>query len=411
MSRMFALALIAASTLHLVEAQAQTWVQIPFQGTNFQSVACSADGTRVVVVEQFRRPTAPTNEGPVWLSTNSGASWQTVNLDPPSTNVWGPAAMSADGSTIFVGTGYTDTIPSHGPMFASYDGGITWTGLALPNVRWRAIACSADGSIVFAAGKNGFSTNLSYISHNGGVSWTSNSIAPNLNFAGCSANGSVLLGGSIYGTLQISTNTGASWQQANVSFGPYSGPCCSWDGRQIFAMPDGPYTSQISSDYGVSWVTITNLPEFYPWYSVACSADGTKVVAAGATGTSGQRAVVFTSQDCGKSWTSNNIPYTAKGVSVACSADGNVMFLAAQQGIWTFQTNALSTLAASQSNASAVLSWPISSHSTTLQHAVDVSQPVWDSIDTTRTTNLSTLHISTTVPITNAQDFFRLSSP
>lgn len=406
MSRVFALALIAAGVFHEAEAQAQTWAQIPFQGTNFQAVACSADGTKVLVVEMVRPGTAPTNEGPLWLSTDSGTTWNTLGLDIPSTNTWGPAAMSADGSKIFVGTGGSLS-GRLGSIFCSYDGGSTWTVTTSPTRHWQYMACSGNGQTVIATAPTS-SAGRCYISYDAGVSWNSNGVVTAQ--VGCSANGMVIMGMGSSG-LQISTNGGFSFTQVNIPGASHPGLCASWDGRRIIALPDDVGRIQTSSDYGMTWVGNTDQSlAFYYWYYAACSANATRVVGAGATSSSGQLKVVYSSSDSGNTWVSNNIP-SVTAMGVACSADGNIMFLAARQGIWTFQTNAPPALEVSRTNTLSVLSWPISFTPTILQHTVDLSQPVWDSVEAAQTTNLSSLHISTTVSLTNNQDFFRLSSP
>jgi hypothetical protein len=65
-----------------------TWTPTAAPMTNWQSVASSADGTRLV---------AAVNGGPIYTSTNSGMTWGPAYV--PSTN-WQCVAMSADGNTM-----------------------------------------------------------------------------------------------------------------------------------------------------------------------------------------------------------------------------------------------------------------------------------------------------------------------
>ncbi len=409
--RAFSTLLMVMSVYFSPKAQAQTWTQIPFQGSNFQAVACSADGTKVVVVEIFRPTIAPTNEGPVWISTDSGATWNTSSLDIPSTNAWGPAAMSADGSKIFIGTGGIGA-GRLGTIHGSYDGGVTWTATTAPFARWVSIACSADGETIIATAPNN-GPGISYISHNAGISWTSNTLTANVVQGCCTANGAVLVAATP-SSLYISTNTGTSWQQCNVPTETYQGLCTTWDGRKIFAMPKLSDRTQISSDFGNTWVTETNLPLGYSWVSAACSSDGAKVVGAGAIsdgGPLGQQGIIFTSSDSGHTWTSNNITTNIIIREVTCCADAGNMFVAGRQGVWAFQTNAPPTLEASQGDASVSLRWVIPSQPTTLQFKMDLVQPNWGSIDAIPVTNWSALQVTATVPVTNSREFFRLSSP
>src|SRR5690349_20272857 len=78
----------------------------------------------------------------------------------------------------------------------------------------------------------------------------------------------------------------------------------SADGSKLVALIGGvPYATAIytSADGGASWIS-NNVPSVQ-WWSVASSADGVKFVAA-AYGAGG----IFTSTNSGATWVSNNIP-------------------------------------------------------------------------------------------------------
>jgi hypothetical protein len=93
---------------------------------------------------------------------------------------------------------------------------------------------------------------------------------------------------------------------------------CSADGSLVLAAANplraGPI--YVSTNSGTNW-SVTSAPVLN-WYSVACSADGTRAVAT-AYGNG-----IYTSADAGMTWISNNVPGLVNGAwtSVSLSADG-----------------------------------------------------------------------------------------
>ncbi len=129
--------------------------------------------------------------------------------------------------------------------------------------------------------------------------------------------GQVILVGSIPG------NRGASWTAHGSSLA-WSCIACSADGTKLVA---GEYSGggQIytSADSGVTW-TVRTGAGYGAWMCVACSADGTKLVA-GRYG--GQ---LFTSIDSGTNWTARAT--SQNWISVASSADGTKLIAAVEFG-------------------------------------------------------------------------------
>ena len=72
---------------------AQEWTPTGAPETNWSSVACSADGSKLV---------AAVFGGLIYTSTNSGSTW--VAASAP-TNFWWSVASSADGTRLFAGDG------------------------------------------------------------------------------------------------------------------------------------------------------------------------------------------------------------------------------------------------------------------------------------------------------------------
>jgi photosystem II stability/assembly factor-like uncharacterized protein len=98
---------------------------------NWSSVAMSADGSHLV---------AAANGGSIYLSTNTGASWQQTGL--PSAN-WSALTISADGSQLVAAV-------NGGLLYISSDSGVTWAAANLPAGNWNAVASSANGADLVA---------------------------------------------------------------------------------------------------------------------------------------------------------------------------------------------------------------------------------------------------------------------
>jgi DNA-binding beta-propeller fold protein YncE len=132
----------------------------------------------------------------------------------------------------------------------------------------------------------------------------------------------------------------------------------SADGSVLVAVANGnsstpPFSAGgpifISTNSGVTWAEATGAPTNGLWETVACSADGSKIIAAGGGGFSFVFPI-YTSSDTGATWVSNNAP-VVNWQSVASSADGTrlvaaatlnqVIYTSTNSGaVWTQATNA-----------------------------------------------------------------------
>jgi len=131
-----------------------------------------------------------------------------------------------------------------------------------------------------------------------------------------------------------------TWKQ--VTTGGHSTVSMSADGRIICAI-DSTSRPYISTNSGKSWAIATNTPPWgcYPG-GVAISADGTKIIASLSTNTNGWQHWVFLSTDFGTTWTLMNLPSisgSATTYSVTCSADGEKLVAAAMGGPIYYSTN------------------------------------------------------------------------
>ena len=150
----------------------------------------------------------------------------------------------------------------------------------------------------------------------------------NWDWVASSADGSVLVavaneanGASPAGSIIISSNSGATWAIATgaPTNGFWETVACSADGSRMLAAGGGGDTFRgpiyTSADMGVTWVS-NNAP-FIIWQSVASSADGTRLVAAAEF-----NQVIYTSTNSGAVWTHATNAPKVSWFSVALSADG-----------------------------------------------------------------------------------------
>jgi hypothetical protein len=159
----------------------------PTNGFGWYAVASSADGTKLVamMVDELT-PGGPF--GPIYTSTNSGASWT-----PTQRFSWPISlASSADGTKLVAAEGLSGGFLLIGGMFISADSGATWLAGGLG--AWSSVACSADGTRIAAAiGGRSFSvvTGPVYISTDSGTTWTASDSPTNYwTSVACSADGS-----------------------------------------------------------------------------------------------------------------------------------------------------------------------------------------------------------------------------
>jgi hypothetical protein len=245
--------------------------------------------------------------------------------------LWEGVASSADGNKLIAG--------GFGLIYAiSTNSGSTWITNTQPQkgsgyASWHLLASSADGSKLA-----GITPTTIWVSTNSGLTWLSNSV-PGASFLGCvtfSADGTKLLaavgeannGESITGPIYISTNLGATMTPTTAPTNDWASVASSADGTKLIAAGgivfQGGYI-YASTNSGLTW-TLTDAPTNNLWVSVASSADGSKIVAASwgayfpASGYG--YGSVYTSTNWGMTWTSNSVS-SAQWESVASSADGN----------------------------------------------------------------------------------------
>lgn len=394
-------------------ATAQNWIQSSAPSIYWRSLASSANGSNIVAVSF--------SSSGIYISTDSGITWNSNSLH--TTVGFNCVASSADGNRLLVGT------TSHA-LFSSTNAGMTWRSNSIPVNSWMSVASSADG-VKLAAGSFG----PIYTSHDSGATWQVRDISVPPEYAHfvwkgltCSADGTKLAavgsGSTVYpldhraGLIYTSTNSGITWQPTQAPDTNWCSIACSADATTLIAAssvyPYGqfPYSSSIfvSTNFGSTWRICDN-PEtrgLQREISVACSADGTRMVAASAGFSS--PGVILISTNSGLTWSSNNTPVGGWS-AVASSADGGKLAAAIYSGpIYTRASSGqwLPSLSITPSGNEAVISWIIPSSDFVLQQSSDLGVNDWAGVQAIPT--LTNMQKRVTIPLLPGAWYYRLKS-
>jgi len=316
----FFMALSLTIPLAPLSGQDFIWTQTTAPTNDWVSVASSSDGTKLVAVAL---------RGGIYTSTDSGLTWiqTSAQLD-----YWTSVASSSDGTKLVAGANSTAGLGlESGMIYSSTNSGLTWTAANAPNFGWFSIASSSDGTHLIASGGNGYEL---YDSTNSGRTWTN--VRPDSAGIGWSVASSsdgtkivaalhnydtVRLGGLVY----TSTNSGWAWTQTTAPNTNWQSVASSSDGTRLVAAvrnPDGFHVGGIylSTNSGVTW-SQTSAPGLQNWQAVASSSDGNTVVAVDGGGE------IQTSIDGGISWHRSSAP-SLPWSCVACSSDGTKLVAA-----------------------------------------------------------------------------------
>lgn len=410
------LALLGFAPWH--QASAQTWVDPGMTNLPWQAVAASADG-KILAAAYSRTGTYSTNGGTVievnggiWVSTNSGASW--TQTSAPNED-WSAIAASADGHQLIAGTG-TVIAGSNTRLYISRDSGQTWTTNLLGSGPFNSIASSADGTVLAAAAGGLF------ISTNAGNTWMRYSTNYPWNAANpvaMSADGTRIMNMGMHG-LMISTNSGVTWTTTNTlkSATKLAG---SADGTKWFAL----YGSTIltSTNLGLTWKPLSFPPT--NCNGIAVSADGTKLVASVTHAVSYSGGLIplgnyplYTSTDSGATWMSNNVPMQ-NWTAVTCSADGSRLIAAGDFAVgtnrpltgaklWVGEASPQPALNLTQTDNQVQLSWIIPTADLGVQESSDLIS--WTDVSNPPVLNLPRLQRQVQLPVGSGNHFYRLKS-
>ena len=324
------------------------------------SVACSADGSKVVAEDFWMGIYVSTNTGTTWIQTGALGTTPVASL-----------ASSADGTKMVAAVVQNESFV--GPIYASTNSGITWTLTGAPTNYWISVASSADGSKLVAATR-----------------------PP----------------GERTGLIYTSTNSGMTWVTTSAPGNPWTCVASSADGARLIAA-SGPDTSSdfippiyTSTDSGATWIT-NNMPG-EEWQGVASSADGNRLVAVA------QGGIIYTSTNCGATWILNSFPDPSAILwSVASSADGGKLAAGAVNGggIYTCQTTLSPLLNIAPSSSNLTFSWIVPSTNFVVQQNSDLCTANWTDVTNTPTLNLTNLQNQVSLPSPAGNAFYRLKTP
>jgi len=359
---------------------------------NWQAVASSADGTKLI---------AANANGSIWTSTNSGNNW--TQSIAPNYN-WTGVASSADGMKLAAVSLNSQYGSYSGLIYTSINSGLTWAATGATPNSWLCVCSSSDG-VKLAAGNENQSMDFST---NSGVSWNPVSIIDGvycLSIA-CSADGSKIISTDSY--ISTSNDSGATWSQGSAPNGQvWSAVASSSDGNDLIAvappapMPGGASASGgvcTSTNSGTNWTSNYNISPS----SVASSSDGTKLVAAVNGGH------IYFSTNSGKVW--DHSGPIASWSAVASSADGaKLVAVVNGGGIWTAQSSPHPSINITLTNACLQLSWLLPSMDFQLQSSYDLIN--WSTITNTPVLNLINLKNNLLLQNSNGNCFYRLKSP
>jgi hypothetical protein len=311
------------------------WVRSWGPAEHLQAICGSQDGTRLVTAAS----------GGIYVSTNSGSSWVSVSepqvlglpTSAPAAN-WRAIASSADGANLVACESPVAALDS-GQIYVSHNRGADWTLTGAPLGRWTALASSADGGklVAVAGGASGSAGNFTYYSGpiicsaDFGQSWTQTS-APLRAWSSvaCSTNGDRLLAATCDGAVYFSSDAAATWTLTSAPTNFWAAVAISPDGTRLAAAPRNGLI-YISTNAGQAWTSVglryaahqtawfTNLSMLYWWNVLAISPDGSKIAVGG-------RDSMFISADGGATWSEGAVPGPQQ--SIAFSADGTRLAVA-----------------------------------------------------------------------------------
>jgi hypothetical protein len=218
------------------------WTQQPFAPAITGAIAGSADGSKLLAVV-----TSASSGNAIYTSADSGTNW---NLSIGFlTADWMAVACSTNGSNLVAVSMETQTSATGGPIFVSTNAGASWTTTSAPQEVWESVASSADGNKLVAI-ENSYGG--IYTSTNAGATWSLRnltSLYPHWNSVASSADGCRLVVAGA-GKVIFSADSGATWHDTGANL------TSPW----VLAQPDGLKFLGIQSGTGIQAMTWQIIP-------------------------------------------------------------------------------------------------------------------------------------------------------
>jgi hypothetical protein len=188
-----------------------------------------------------------------------GGSWVAppVTLDPAR---WRALAASADAS-VLVAAAYGST-----PLYVLRRGGQTWQAAGAGNALWASVAASANGQVLLAGAHRGQLAR----STDGGINWAAagpSAPSDGIYAVAVAGNGAKLAAAQLGGAVWVSDDAGASWSRTypnnpSNTNAPADGVYNAWSA--LAASPSGNLlvashltSVWVSRDWGASWRSAT----------------------------------------------------------------------------------------------------------------------------------------------------------
>jgi len=322
--------------------------------------------------------------GGIYTSTNSGTNWQ-ITL-APTDEYWFGIAGSADATKLLAAA-------EDNTVYLSTNSGVTWRSANVPtNYAWEAVACSSDGTRMVATT---FSLGYIFVSTDSGNTWSNRYAAGYCECIASSANGLKLA--AVGPSLFTSTNGGTNWNISGAPALDWYQVACSADGTTLLA--DQFYSSTdtllyVSRDSGLTWNPVG---QSNAWDAVAMSADGNKMLASVGSGP------IYVSVDSGNTW---QLTDTANDYwdFIKTSVDGLRSVAMASQVIGSL---APPSAQLSKTGSNGMIVWPSPSTGFLLQQSSSLSTPDWTNVPIRPTVTNS----QNQVALTPTNNFYRLAFP
>jgi photosystem II stability/assembly factor-like uncharacterized protein len=311
------------------------------------------------------------------VSTNGGTDWIYPLPGGVGESPATDVSCSADGRKVVAGS-LADVSTNYGANFIQ--GTNDASGI------W-----SANGNMLVVGG-NGL-----FITTNDETTWARPLKAGGLEYTAVSADGRVIVAAS-QALLFVSTNFGVAWPAGlPATNAEWRSVACTADGSRIIASTvsaDVPTRLYVSNDSGKTWIDEVpiSFPQIYGnisndvFISLTSSADGSLLVA-------NTLSDIYISRDFGATWIYDN---ASSDAPVACSTDGTLLF--ASIGGYVETQNLPPPLAIASSASQLTLSWPAPSSQYTLQQISDLSSTNW-------------LHVTNAITVTNYRNQVLLAPP
>lgn len=350
-----------------------------------------------------RKIAAASYDGFIYTSSDAGVTWRSNNV-PQLT--WYSIASSANGDKLAAAAVTLATVgATPGGIYTSTNGGAAWQLSASGS--YSGIVSSRDGNQLIAT----YDQYHICVSSNGGTTWAKISTPGfGLGRLACSADGTKVFAADLVNNIYRSADSGNTWNVTSAPMTNYwSGLAASADGSKLTAV--ALYDNNNSNTYifsssnsGTSWLA-AGAPR-QRWSTVACSDDGTKLVAGTEPG------YLFVSTDSGTNWVATRAPSTYWS-RVASSRDGTLLAAAQYESLTTFQGGIYiwkpTALSISMADDYMTISWPTNVPGFILQAKSDLGSGNW--INVTNVPFVTNAEYQVAIPVSSDSRLFRLAYP